>query len=74
MGADRPVGDDDRALRRRPGQRKQNSEGNIRRRRDGRFEGRIYVVTIDGREIRKSIYGSTFEDVHQQVTQLKARR
>lgn len=73
MGADDPVGGDDRAPRRRPGRRKQNGEGNIRRRSDGRFEGRVYVVTTDGREIRKSIYGSTFEDVHEQLTQLKAQ-
>jgi integrase len=73
MGADDPVGGDDRPPRRRPGRRKQNGEGNIRRRSDGRFEGRVYVVTTDGREIRKSIYGSTFEDVHQQLTQLKAQ-
>ena len=64
---------DERASRRRPGRRKQNGEGNIRRRGDGRFEGRTYVVTTDGREIRKSIYGSTFEDVHQRLTQLKAQ-
>lgn len=64
---------DDKAPRRRAGRRKQNGEGNIRRRSDGRFEGRVYVVTTDGREIRKSIYGPTFEDVHQQITKLKAQ-
>jgi integrase len=49
-----------------------NGEGNIRQRPDGRWEGRTYVITTDGREIRKSVYGKSWEDAHQKLTKLQA--
>ena len=33
-----------------------NGEGNICQRKDGRWEGRTWVYTTDGREIRKSVW------------------
>jgi hypothetical protein len=58
---------------RRPGRRNVNGEGNIRQRRDGRWEGRAWVFTTDGREIRKSVYGGSWDEVHQKLTVLKAK-
>lgn len=49
-----------------------NGEGNIRQRSDGRWEGRAYVITTDGREVRKSIYGKSWDDVHGKLTKLQA--
>lgn len=51
-----------------------NGEGNIRQRADGRWEGRAYVVTTDGREIRRSVYGRSWDEVHGKLTKLQADR
>ena len=56
------------------GRRNVNGEGNIRRRADGRWEARAYVVTSDGREIRRSVYGQSWEEVHRALTKLQADR
>lgn len=58
---------------RRSGRRKVNGEGNIRQRKDGRWEGRAWVFTSDGREIRRSVYGASWEEVHEKLTGLKAK-
>jgi integrase len=49
-----------------------NGEGSIRQRKDGRWEGRAFVFTSDGGEVRKSVYGATWDEVHAQMTKLKA--
>ncbi|WP_410794050.1 tyrosine-type recombinase/integrase [Kribbella sp. C-35] len=54
------------------GKRNVNGEGNIRERSDGRWEGRAYVITTDGREVRRSVYGKSWEDVHEKLTKLQA--
>jgi len=59
--------------KRRSGKRNVNGEGSIRQRKDGRYEARAWVVTTDGREIRRSIYGESWEDVHEKLTALKAK-
>ncbi len=59
---------------RRSGRRNVNGEGTIRQRADGRWEGRAYVVTSDGREIRRSVYGHTWEEAHEKLTRLQAAR
>lgn len=56
------------------GRRNVNGEGSIRQRSDGRWEARAYVLTADGREIRKSIYGRTWEEVHAALTKVQAER
>jgi integrase len=56
------------------GKRNVNGEGNIRQRSDGRWEGRAYVVTTDGREIRRSVYGKSWEEVDAKLTKLRADR
>ncbi|MGH3489582.1 MAG: tyrosine-type recombinase/integrase [Actinopolymorphaceae bacterium] len=63
-------GPGDRA--RRAGRRRVNGEGTIRQRADGRWEGRAYVLTTDGREIRRSVYGKTWEEAHEALTRLQA--
>ena len=51
-----------------------DGEGDLRERSDGRWggEGRAYVITTDGREIRKSVYGKSWDDVHTKLTKLQA--
>ncbi len=56
----------------RKAKRNVNGEGNIRQRSDGRWEGRAYVITTDGREVRRSVYGTSWEDVHTKLTRLQA--
>ena len=34
--------------------------------------GRAYVITTDGREISRSIYGTSWDDVHDKLTRLQA--
>ena len=53
--------------------RNANGEGNIRQRKDGRWEGRTWVHTSDGREIRASVYGNTWDEVHEKLTSLKVK-
>jgi integrase len=68
-----PDPDDESAGRKqRRAKRNVNGEGNIRQRGDGRWEGRAYVITTDGREIRRSVYGASWEDVHEKLTRLQA--
>lgn len=56
------------------GRRNVNGEGNIRQRADGRWEARAYVITSDGREVRRSVYGRSWEEVHASLTKLQADR
>lgn len=56
----------------RRSKRNVNGEGTIRQRSDDRWEGRAYVITTDGREIRKSIYGKSWDEVHAKLTKLQA--
>jgi hypothetical protein len=51
---------------------RRNGEGSIRQRKDGRWEARVFVFTTDGGEVRRSIYGATWEEVHAEMTRLKA--
>ena len=51
-----------------------NGEGSIRRRADGRWEARAYVLTPDGREVRRSVYGHSWDEVHSALTRLQADR
>jgi integrase len=61
--------DEEPAGRRRT---RRNGEGNIRQRKDGRFEARVWVFTTDGKEIRKSVYGATWDEAHAAMVRLKA--
>jgi integrase len=64
--------DESAGRKRRKAKRNVNGEGNIRQRSDGRWEGRAYVITTDGREVRRSVYGTSWEDVHEKLTRLQA--
>src|SRR5262245_54820600 len=57
----------------RRGRNKRNGEGTIRRRKDGQYEGRVWVFTTDGREVRRSVYGETWDEAHEKLTDLKAK-
>jgi len=47
--------------------RRGNGEGTITRHKDGRWEGRYYVSTLDGPK-RKMIYGKTRAEVSAKLT------
>ncbi len=51
---------------------RRNGEGQIRQRPDGRWEGRVWIFTTDGGEVRRSVYGATWEAAHDEMTRLKA--
>jgi integrase len=73
LRAPNPEPEDSGRKRLKP-RRNVNGEGNIRQRSDGRWEGRAYVITTDGREIRRSVYGRSWDDVHEKLTKLQADR
>lgn len=52
--------------------RKENGSGSIRKRKDGRWEGRYSIPSKDGSGayIRKSIYGDTQEEVRKELTRI----
>ena len=51
--------------------RNPNGSGNICKRKDGRYELKVFVDTPDGRRKRISVYGSTWEDADAERTRLK---
>ncbi len=56
----------------RQGRTRRNGEGSIRQRKDGRWEGRVWVFTTDGGEVRRSVYGATWDEAYAEMTRLKA--
>jgi integrase len=53
--------------------RRGNGEGSIRRRKDGRWEGRYTVHTAEGRQ-QKTVYGKTRKEVAEKLTEVMAGR
>jgi integrase len=54
--------------------RNPNGEGSIyQRASDGRWVGQAYVLTTDGTRKRKFVYGSTWDEAHGKLVELKAR-
>jgi integrase len=51
---------------------RRNGEGSIRQRKDGRWEGRVWVFTTDGGEVRRSVYGATRDEAYAEMIPLKA--
>jgi hypothetical protein len=52
--------------------RNANGEGTIYQRKDGRYEGALFVPTISGRRKRIRVYGATRNEVHEKLTTAKA--
>jgi len=56
------------------GHKNANGEGSIYQRgSDGRWVGQAYVLTTDGGQKRKYVYGDTWDDAHAKLVELKAR-
>ncbi|MEA5358734.1 tyrosine-type recombinase/integrase [Amycolatopsis sp., V23-08] len=53
--------------------RKANGEGSIYQRKDGRWEGQLYVMTTAGYRKRKSVFGKSFAEAHEKLTKLKTQ-
>lgn len=51
--------------------RSPNGSGNISRRRDGRYELKVFVDTPDGRRKRISVYGTTWDEADAERTRVK---
>lgn len=47
-----------------------NGEGTLYQRKDGRWEAAAYVLTTDGTERRRRVYGRTREEVHSKLVEL----
>jgi integrase len=57
---------------RRKAARKANGSGTIKKRKDGRYEGQVFVRTTSGEFKRVSVYGRSWEDCDEKITRLKA--
>ncbi|MET4669118.1 site-specific integrase [Streptomyces sp. PvR018] len=53
--------------------RNSNGEGTIYRRKDGRYEGAVYVLMTSGARKRVRVYGATRAEVHAKLTEAKAK-
>lgn len=53
--------------------RSANGEGTIYRRKDGRYEGAVYVLTTSGAQKRERVYGASRAEVHGKLTEVKAK-
>src|SRR5260370_4766242 len=53
--------------------RNANGEGSIYKRKDGRYEGSVYVTTVTGRSKRFRVYGKTRAEVHDKLTDVKVQ-
>lgn len=54
--------------------RNANGEGTIYRRKDGRWEGAIYVLTTSGTRKRLRVYGATRTEVHAKLVEEKLKQ
>ena len=52
------------------GQRRDKGTGMIRRRADGRWEGRLDLGFLDGKRVRRSVYGATEREVRTKLREL----
>jgi hypothetical protein len=57
--------------RRRKAARKANGSGTIKRRKDGRYEGQIFLRTTSGEFKRVSVYGRSWDECDEKITRLK---
>ncbi|MBB5871152.1 integrase [Allocatelliglobosispora scoriae] len=58
-----------------PGRRarsRRNGEGSIRQRKDGRWEARVWVFSTDGSEVRRSVYGDSWDEAHEAMIKLQS--
>lgn len=53
--------------------RRANGEGTIYPRKDGRWEGAVYLLTVAGTRKRLRVYGTTRAEVHARLTEIKAK-
>lgn len=53
--------------------RNSNGEGTVYRRKDGRYEGAVYVLTTSGTTKRVRVYGATRAEAHTKLTEAKAK-
>jgi integrase len=64
---------DDRQQTLRQGRRRANGEGTIGRRKDGRYEAKVFVSRSDGTYARRSVYGKTRTECGAAMLKLQAR-
>jgi integrase len=53
--------------------RRANDEGSIWKRRDGRYSGAYFVPTPGGGRVRRYVYGSSRDEVHEKLVDLMVR-
>jgi len=56
-----------------PSRRRANGEGTIVRRKDGRYHAAYYVLTPEGTRERRFVYGKTWDECHDKLTEMKAK-
>jgi integrase len=53
--------------------RNANGEGTIYRRKNGRYEGAVWVLTTSGERKRERVYGASRAEAHAKLTEIKAK-
>jgi integrase len=55
------------------GHKNANGEGSIYQRANGTWAGTAFVLTTDGTQKRKTVYGKTWDEAHDKLTELKSK-
>src|SRR3954453_17597072 len=63
-----------RSVDRRESKSEANGGGTATLRKDGRWEGRLYVTEADGRRVRRFVYGGTRKEAEPKLADLRTRR
>lgn len=51
--------------------RRPNGAGTITKRKDGRYQGAVYVTDTDGIRVRKYVYGRTYDETAEKIAKLQ---
>ncbi|MFF3437783.1 N-terminal phage integrase SAM-like domain-containing protein [Streptosporangium sp. NPDC002721] len=65
-----PLGEEPRKRSRR---KRANNEGTVYQRADGKWCGQVYVLTADGTEKRKTVYGKTADEARAKIQEMKIK-
>ncbi|MFI7133849.1 tyrosine-type recombinase/integrase [Nonomuraea sp. NPDC050153] len=73
MTAKTLVGAADEQPRKKIRRKRANNEGTVYQRADGTWCGQVYVLTTDGTEKRKTVYGKTADEARAKIDEMKSK-
>lgn len=59
--------------RKKTRRKRANNEGTVYQRADGKWCGQVYVLTADGTEKRKTVYGKTADEARAKIEEMKIK-